>query len=349
MPRHKTKCEIECYKCNSSDNVYYFRKRDLRNVYKCYTCDFEFHDKKDLRRSVERTKYEGVCCYKCNSADNVYHLGKSKGRTTYKCDSCNVSFIDTNDLNGIRPGLKLDYVLDKDQYNIFTGHMLGDGGLNKNGVFKICRSAKDSGYLSYTTKMFTDIINNENILTHKESKINGSKNDIECWSKIMATLSTNQFKQEYNRWYPDNKKIIPSDIKISPQALAIWYLDDGSVSAGKNKANSICLYTDNFTKDEVVFLSHILLQNFDLKFSFHKHDRKRATNVGYYLNICGKENILKFANVINPYIFTEMNMGDSRGISGEIFDKASPNKTPWKDKNTLDYLRKKYCSTRVML
>ena len=48
MPRHKTKCEIECYKCNSSDNVYYFRKRDLRNVYKCYTCDFEFHDKKIL-------------------------------------------------------------------------------------------------------------------------------------------------------------------------------------------------------------------------------------------------------------------------------------------------------------
>jgi hypothetical protein len=222
--------------------------------------------------------------------------------------------------------------------------MLGDGSLKKDGVFQICRSAKDSSYLKYTTKIFSDIISNhENRLVYKEEKIKRSKNNIRCWSKMMATLSTNQFKQEYNRWY-GYEKIVPNDIIISPQALAIWYLDDGSISVGKNKANSICLYTDNFTNEEVVFLSHLLLQSFGLGFSVHKHDISRISNRGYYLNICGKENVLNFAKIVDPYILPEMNMSELRGINGEVFDNASPNKTPWRNQNTMNYLSKKYHS-----
>lgn len=66
------------------------------------------------------------------------------------------------------------------------------------------------------------------------------------------------------------KKIVPTNIKSifhSSLALAVWYLDDGSL---KTDCRALKLHTNNFTLVEVEMLKDTLELNFDVKSKLHK-------------------------------------------------------------------------------
>jgi len=46
------------------------------------------------------------------------------------------------------------------------------------------------------------------------------------------------------RWYPDGKKKVPLDIKITPIVLLNWYIGDGSFRSGKNERVILCMMYD---------------------------------------------------------------------------------------------------------
>jgi hypothetical protein len=43
----------------------------------------------------------------------------------------------------------------------------------------------------------------------------------------MQTHRTELFEEQYQRWYPNGKKIVPQDVALTPLSLAIWFADDG--------------------------------------------------------------------------------------------------------------------------
>lgn len=53
----------------------------------------------------------------------------------------------------------------------------------------------------------------------------------------------------YSLWYPNNKKIVPQNLVLTPNILLHWYLGDGSLSFG-----SFYISTQSFTKEENLFL-----------------------------------------------------------------------------------------------
>ena len=80
----------------------------------------------------------------------------------------------------------------------------------------------------------------------------------------------NSFRESF---YPDEKKIVPDNIKSifrSNLALALWYLDDGSL---KTDCRAFRLHTNSFTKFEVSALKDTLELNFQVKSKLHKQGK----------------------------------------------------------------------------
>ena len=75
---------------------------------------------------------------------------------------------------------------------------------------------------------------------------------------------------EYFIW----KKIVPKDIRLSPECVLNWYLGDGSITKRKNGYGyEMTISTENFTRENVIFLSDYLSEILDIKCSISKIGR----------------------------------------------------------------------------
>ena len=93
-------------------------------------------------------------------------------------------------------------------------------------------------------------------------------------------------------------KIIPLNIEkyLTPLALAIWFMDDGS-KLGKGAK----IATNCFTKKEVLFLCEVLDKKYNLKVSVNSGGK----NKGYTLYISSKSMII-FSNLIKLYMLPSL-------------------------------------------
>jgi hypothetical protein len=74
---------------------------------------------------------------------------------------------------------------------------------------------------------------------------------------ITAIFIYRELKILRDKWYPNNKKIIPTNLKLTPIILRQWYIGDGSL-ARYNRSNKIIpqvrLFTYAYTNTEVDYL-----------------------------------------------------------------------------------------------
>jgi len=112
------------------------------------------------------------------------------------------------------------------------------------------------------------------------------------------TWTYTSFNWIHNIWYIDGIKRIPNciDIYLTPLALAIWIMDDGSkVSQG------LKLCTNSYTYSECLYLIKILNDKFELKASVQSAGAKNQ-----YIIYIWKESMPLLRDIINPYIIPEM-------------------------------------------
>jgi len=108
------------------------------------------------------------------------------------------------------------------------------------------------------------------------------------------------------KWYPDNIKIAPLDIKITPIVLLLWFMGDGSTTRPTSQPDRIMLRlsTEKFTEPEVVFLRDSLSKlgiNFNINKGRHT-DKQR----GFVLNTKKKSTVRDFLEYIGPCPVTSM-------------------------------------------
>lgn len=65
----------------------------------------------------------------------------------------------------------------------------------------------------------------------------------------------------YESWYPQGDRLIASLIRdyLTPLALAVWFMDDGSCQQRRVKFS-----TNSFTYDDCVFLNNLLFELYGL-------------------------------------------------------------------------------------
>jgi hypothetical protein len=139
--------------------------------------------------------------------------------------------------------------LTAEQEQVITGNLLGDGSLSKltdkskNSLFEIKQKADKSEYIKIILNLYKPFSK-----SYKEG-ISFRKGKILFWCR-MRTISHPVFTTLRNKWYKDNLKVIPNDIKLRWRTLAFWACDDGSNWDGR----IFRLHTNCFSFQEVEFI-----------------------------------------------------------------------------------------------
>jgi hypothetical protein len=108
------------------------------------------------------------------------------------------------------------------------------------------------------------------------------------------TLAIESLAWIYKMFYPEGKKIVPSNINeyLNPRVLAYWIMDDGSWAG-----SGILIHCNSFNLSDVKHLSLLLQKTFNLRITI----RKKGNNHILYIHA---ESISTLKKLIKPYMHT---------------------------------------------
>lgn len=155
--------------------------------------------------------------------------------------------------------------LTKLQNELLVGSLLGDANLHRNATskfahLKIERSSKDLEYLKYQFDILKPLC--------KSGCKEYVRQDGSGSSCYFITRSYKILDELYREWYPNGKKIVPSNIELTPLIIAIWLCDDGCISLHHKKQRLLrtVFATNGFTKKDTQRLANQLSNRYDESF-----------------------------------------------------------------------------------
>lgn len=186
--------------------------------------------------------------------------------------------------------------MNKDQRAFLIGCVIGDGHLRVRGssaTMSITHCAKQKEYLEWKVEKLSDIL--ENRRTSVIRKINNSGYEGYSWEK------GHKYLRILHKWmYKSGVKTLNPQILhyLNPEAIAIWYMDDGSLSFkkrdGEIHAREITLNT-YLSKEE----NQIIIDYF---FNYWGITFKIVKSKNSYRLRCGGREGWKLIKLIKPYI-----------------------------------------------
>ena len=179
--------------------------------------------------------------------------------------------------------------------SILVGTLLGDGHLdtqNKGRTYrlKIEHSIKQKDYTDWLYRNFK----NWSLQMPKEKiKTVKGKTYTNYW---FTTKGVGEFRFYGQQFYDGNRKIVPKIIHkmLTPLALAVWFMDDGSAKSKQHKA--LILNTQCFSRKDLKLLIGALMKCFEIE------AKLRPQKEGFQLIIPRPE---KFIELIKPYLREE--------------------------------------------
>ena len=180
-------------------------------------------------------------------------------------------------------------LLNDDQYQVLLGSYLGDGHLQKLSPYEyrlsVSHSEKQKNYLQWKASIFSSDIKSAS--DAKPHSIKGTA----CNTANVYNFCTKTF-------------VLQSPIEfthvrhMTPLALAVWLMDDGSLRnkySSKNYRLSITIDSNAYSLRQNQFLVSVLKRNFNLTATVQK-------TRNYYRLSFSKEQSLKLLSIVQPYL-----------------------------------------------
>lgn len=192
---------------------------------------------------------------------------------------------------------------DRKVIEFLVGGLLGDSHIEKRiggtgSRFKFEQNNRNVEYLMWSHKF---LVERGYCPNHKPKLIKRiRKNNTIYFGSCFNTFTFNSWNWLYEEFYHQKVKHLPISLLneyLSPFAIAIWFIDDGSCFSGNRKGLRIA--THCFNKEELISLCDLLKQKYGLECNLHKD------NDSFYLFINHKTSSL-FASIVKPYILTSM-------------------------------------------
>lgn len=170
-----------------------------------------------------------------------------------------------------------------------NGELLGDASLYPTSSYSalFAYSSKHLEYINY----ISDILKSFGIegkiykRCHKDTNTN-------YYSYSYRSLSYEELLSLYKQWYPENKKIVPKSIRLTPLTCCHWYIGDGTLECYKDSRPGIKLCTDGFLISDIEFLWQQLK---DIGFKGNIH--KSGNNFRIYISV---HSVKEFLDYIGP-------------------------------------------------
>lgn len=184
---------------------------------------------------------------------------------------------------------------------ILLGSLLGDGSLKiykpyKNARFSFRHSINQKDYFFWKVEQLKEISGKSHFWEQQPNGLGGIM--LRYQSEAREDLT-----EIYRLTHENNRLVIRRKWlnKLTPLALAIWWLDDGSL-IGNGKRGVFC--TDPFTLEEQEIMVQYLQKVWGIKTAIGKIKRQRNSKVVEYyrLWIRSSEELKKFLRIILPYV-----------------------------------------------
>lgn len=196
------------------------------------------------------------------------------------------------------------------QTEIITGSLLGDGTIWTNFVDPMCKfqlnqSTLDKDgiskktYFSWWVQEFIDL----GCAVRPRTLIpKGILYKNKIYHQYVFTTKCNYLWNEIEKkWYRPivhprlkRRKIVPDDLRLTPLAVCVWMMEDGSNCA---KDGNFTFETQGFTPEEVDFLIQRLHSDLGIK-----SNRKRTKKDDQYRIFVGVKSHKDLINLIKPYV-----------------------------------------------
>ena len=171
--------------------------------------------------------------------------------------------------------------------SIVVGKLLGDGTLRRkrNTLLEINHSSKQKDYVFWLYSKFQLFVG-----TPPHLRVSG----VNRLSYRFTTLSLSALNWYYDAFYSDNgSKSIPNNLQLDALSLAIWFMDDGSLSR-----SSIYLNTQQFSSTDQERLLESL-RKINISASLNKDKKYQRIRLAV-------KSIETFKVLVNPYVLPSM-------------------------------------------
>lgn len=197
--------------------------------------------------------------------------------------------------------------MNKDEKAILIGMALGDGYINpKNNVLYIKHSINQEDYLIWKYKLLNKIIPNHGLV---QNNIYYGQNYDKRTNKIYKFCSCHKghpYIKTIRKWlYKPTKKYTRAILnRLTPQAIAIWWCDDGHLSGRTSlvtgKISSIrSKWATHCSEKEINILKNYFQEVWDITFRTYKVKNR-------FILDGNSENTKKLIELIRPYVIPSM-------------------------------------------
>ncbi len=191
--------------------------------------------------------------------------------------------------------------------SVILGSLLGDGSLAldkryKNARFSFKHSISQKDYFFWKVGLLTEISGDKN------HWYQGLKTGVDGWGgpKLrFQSRALDQLTKLYNLTTQRGKKVVKRKWLnlMTPLALAIWWLDDGSLVANSRKG---VFCTDGFSLKENMILKRYLSVVWGINVTLAQSSAKRHAGNRYYrLYVRSTEQLQDFLSIILPFVKVE--------------------------------------------
>ncbi len=200
--------------------------------------------------------------------------------------------------------VKQSLALTSAQRSILIGSLLGDGTMRRgvkarNANYKVEQGLDQKEYVFWKYELLKSFVFTAPKISYRYRPITHERYAKSWWFR---TIRHPVLTEIYNLFYVGDgyrtgKKIIPKNIgdELTPLALAVWIMDDGSYSKG---AMDISTYA--FTVQEIELLQDTLRKKYEID---SKYYRDRDKGYRMYFN---KVQTIALVKIISPYIIETM-------------------------------------------
>lgn len=205
--------------------------------------------------------------------------------------------------------LKNQYKLTKLLWDdpVINGCILSDAYLRKtddgqNSCFELEQSEKNEGLINFLVKYFKDLGIETGVYRYLHKKIR--EQDEPKWGIRIFTYRSKFWTLMRKRWYPEEYKVIPKDLIITPKTMALIFMGDGNSQWRNSKKTNVIvtLHTQGFDDDSVNLLIK-KLNDFGLKRVY----LEKKPNGGNAIRFERTEDVKKFMNLVEPFILSCFN------------------------------------------
>lgn len=190
------------------------------------------------------------------------------------------------------------FKLTRDQKSIIVGNLLGDGHLEtqtkgKTYRLRVEHSISQKTYVDWQYQKMAGLVGTPPRVNLKSRNGKVSQN---CKFDTLSSSSLRFFGQSF---YQNGKKKIPRIIKklLTPLALAVWFMDDGSIKSNHHRA--LVFNTQCFSEPDLKKLQQALAENFGIETVLRK--QKEGKQI-YVLS----QSVEKFIKIISPNLLPSM-------------------------------------------